>query len=426
MQNTFKSVSLTYRKASVEIRSLLSLDEPTCKLVLQHIKDLTNISEAMVVSTCNRTEIYYSSPEDKSNELIKLIAIVKGVNHIADFKNHFNILNNHDEAINHLFEVSMGLDAQVIGDIQISNQIKKAYQYAADLELAGPFIHRIMHAVFFTNKRVVQETTFRDGAASVSYATVEMAEDISASFVNPKALIIGLGEMGIDVAKNFQNSEFSDITLCNRTDSKAKDLADELGFSTLPFADLHQALKSFDVIISSVTVDEYLITKADFPKSDILSYKYVIDMGIPRSIDPELEEIAGVVLYDIDQIQNKTTKALQKRIDAIPDVRGIISEAIIEFNQWAREMEVSPIIHKLKTALEQIRQEEINRFTKKLSKEETKKVEKITKSMMQKVIKLPVLQLKAACKRGEADTLVDVLNQLFDLEKTEEKNCCPK
>jgi glutamyl-tRNA reductase len=425
MQNTFKSVSLTYRKASVEIRSLLSLDEITCKIVLQHIKDLTNISEAIVVSTCNRTEIYYSSPEDKSIDLIKLIAIVKGVSNIDDFIDHFNVFNNHNEAINHLFEVSMGLDAQVIGDIQISNQIKQAYQYAADLELAGPFLHRIMHAVFFTNKRVVQETTFRDGAASVSYATVEMAEDISSSFVNPKALIIGLGEMGIDVAKNFQNSDFTDITLCNRTDEKAEVLASELGYKTLSFSNLHEELKNFDVIISSVKIDEFLVTKSEFPPSDVLSYKYMIDMGIPRSIDPSVEEIPGVVLYDIDQIQNKTTKALQRRIDSIPDVRRIISEAIIEFNQWAREMEVSPVINKLKTTLEQIRLEEINRYTKKLSSDESKKIDKITRNMMQKVIKLPVLQLKAACKRGEADTLVDVLNELFDLEKQQEK-CCPK
>ncbi len=423
MQNTFKSVSLTYRKASVEIRSLLSLDEITCKLVLQHIKDLTNISEALVVSTCNRTEIYYSSSEDKSTDLIKLIAIVKGVNNITDFQDHFNIINNHDEAINHLFEVSMGLDAQVVGDIQISNQIKRAYQYSTDMDLAGPFVHRIMHTVFFTNKRVVQETSFRDGAASVSYAAVEMAEGISSSFVNPKALIIGLGEMGVDVAKNFQNSDFKEITLCNRTDSKAEELAKDLGYQVLPFDKLHQELKSFDVIISAATVEEYLITKEDFPKSAVLSYKYVIDMGIPRSIDPVIEDIAGVILYDIDQIQNKTSKALQKRIDAVPDVKRIIAEAIVEFNQWAREMEISPIINKLKTAFEQIRQEEINRYTKKLTEEEVEKVDKITKNIMQKVIKLPILQLKEACKRGEENTLVDVLNELFDLENLETKTC---
>lgn len=426
MQNSFKSVSLTYRKASVEIRSLLSLDETTCNMVLQHIKDLTNISEAMVISTCNRTEIYYSSSEDKSTDLIKLIGIVKGVNHINDFKDHFNILDNHEEAINHLFEVSMGLDAQVIGDIQISNQIKKAYQASADLELAGPFLHRIMHAVFFTNKRVIQETSFRDGAASVSYATVEMAEDMSSSFTDPKALIIGLGEMGVDVARNMKDSNFKDITLCNRTLEKAKTLSEELEFEVLNFEELHKELHKYDVIISAASVDEFLIKKEDINKSDVISYKYMIDMGIPRSIEPSIEEIPGVLLYDIDQIQSKTTKALQKRIDAIPDVRQIISEAIIEFNKWAREMEVSPTINKLKTALEQIRLEEIDRFTKNLSTTETNQIDKITKSMMQKIIKLPVLQLKAACKRGEAKTLVDVLNELFDLEKESQNNSCPE
>ena len=426
MQNTFKSVSLTYRKASVEIRGLLSLDEAACKLVLQHIKDVTDISEAMVVSTCNRTEIYYSSVEDRSVELIKLMAVVKGVTDVSDFQERFNILNSHSDAVNHLFEVSMGLDAQVIGDIQISNQIKNAYQYAADVDLAGPFLHRIMHAVFFTNKRVVQETSFRDGAASVSYATVETAEGISSSFLDPKALIIGLGEMGVDVARNFKNSSFTDVTLCNRTLESAKKLGYELDFKVLLFDELREKLRNYDVVICAVSVEEHLITKAEFTKSDVLSYKYLIDMGMPRSIDPAVEEIPGVVLYGIDQIHNKTTKALQKRVDAIPEVRGIISESIYELDQWSKEMEVSPTIQKLKTALEDIRQAEINRYTKKLSDKETQNIDKVTKSMMQKVMKLPVLQLKAACKRGEADTLVDVLNELFDLEKTEEKRSCPK
>jgi len=426
MQNTFKSVSLTYRKASVEIRSLLSLDELTCKILLQHIKDFTNISEAMVISTCNRTEIYYSSSDDKGEALIKLIAISKGLLNPEEFIKYFTVFNNHDETVNHLFEVSMGLDAQVVGDIQISNQIKLAYKYAADLELAGPFLHRIMHTVFFTNKRVVQETSFRDGAASVSYATVEMAEGISSSLVSPRALVIGLGEMGEDVAKNFQNSAFKNVTLCNRTDSKAERLAAELGFEFLLFNELHKMIKNYDVIILSVSASEFLITANDFPASDVLSYKYLIDMGVPRGIDPLVENIPGVVLYDIDQIQSKTSKALEKRVAAIPNVRRIIAESINEFSEWAREMEVSPIIQKLKISLEQIRSEEIDRYTKKISSKEVEKIDQITKSIMQKVIRLPVLQLKAACKRGEADTLVDVLNELFDLENADQTKTCPK
>jgi glutamyl-tRNA reductase len=214
----------------------------------------------------------------------------------------------------------MGLDAQVIGDIQISNQIKNAYQWAADTQMAGPFLHRIMHTIFFTNKRVVQETAFRDGAASVSYATVEMAEDITNSIVNPKALVIGLGEMGVDVARNLQDSVIKDVTLCNRSMDKATDLAEELDFKTLSFEELEKQVKDYDVIISSVTVQEPLITPENFDQ-DVLSFKYLIDMGMPRTIDTAVEEIPGVLLYDIDQIQSKTTEAVQKRIDAIPHIR---------------------------------------------------------------------------------------------------------
>jgi glutamyl-tRNA reductase len=416
MQTSFKSISLTYHKTSVEIRGLLSLDEITCKLLLQRINEFTSIREAMVLSTCNRTEVYYSSDEDQSEKLIKLLGVVKGVTSMKDYSSHFNILNNHDQVTQHLFEVSMGLDAQVIGDIQISNQIKHAYQWSADMEMAGPFLHRVMHTIFFTNKRVAQETTFRDGAASVSYATVEMAVDVTNSIINPKALVIGLGDIGTDVAKNLQDSPITDITLCNRSLSKATNLAKELNYKVLTFENLEEKVKEYDVIISSVASNELFLTPKHFQK-DVLSFKHLIDMGIPRTIDPKVESIPGVLLYDIDQIQSKTTKALQKRIDAIPEVRRIIQEAISEFNQWALEMEVSPTINKLKTALEAIRQEEIDRYTKNLSDHEMQKVEKITSGIMQKIIKLPVLQLKAACQRGEAETLVDVLNELFNLEK---------
>jgi glutamyl-tRNA reductase len=149
----------------------------------------------------------------------------------------------------------------------------------------------------------------------------------------------------------------------------------------------------------------------------VLSYKFFIDLSVPRSVAAEVENIPGVLVYNIDTIQNKATAALQQRIDSIPKVKEIIAESIASFNDWTKEMVVSPTIHKLKNALETIRQEEMARYMKKLNPEELKRMDDVTKSIMQKIIKLPVLQLKAACKRGEAETLIDVLNDLFDLEK---------
>ena len=147
-----------------------------------------------------------------------------------------------------------------------------------------------------------------------------------------------------------------------------------------------------------------------------LTYKYFIDLAVPRSVEPEVEQLPGVMLYNIDTIRSRANAALARRMEAVPTVEAIIDESVAEFNDWSKEMVVSPTINKLKNALEQIRQEEMARFTKQLSQEEAAKMDKITSSMMQKIIKLPVLQLKAACKRGEAETLIDVLNDLFNLE----------
>jgi glutamyl-tRNA reductase len=144
----------------------------------------------------------------------------------------------------------------------------------------------------------------------------------------------------------------------------------------------------------------------------------LFDLSVPRSIETDIEKIPGVILYNVDNIQAKANEALEMRLSAIPDVKTIIANSIQEFEVWEKEMEVSPTIQKIKNALEQIRMEEMARFSKQLTEEEIFKIDTITKNIMQKIIKLPVLQLKAACKRGEAETLVDLLNDLFDLEKT--------
>ena len=301
--------------------------------------------------------------------------------------------------------------------MQISNQVKHAYQWAADLGLAGPFLHRLMHTIFFTSKRVVQETHFRDGAASASYAAVELVEELTADLSQPKVLVVGLGEIGTDVCKNLADGKFSDVTLMNRTAEKAQKLVQSHRVKVADFANLPQEIQRADVIISSVAKAKPLITKDMVESMNLLSYKYFIDLAVPRSVEVSVEEIPGAVVYNIDHIRNRATAALQKRVAAIPQVERIVTETLEEFHDWSKEMSVSPTIHKLKNALEQIRQEEIARHLKGLTDEELERMDRVTKSIMQKIIKLPVLQLKAACKRGEAETLIDVLNDLFDLEK---------
>jgi glutamyl-tRNA reductase len=415
MHGLFKAITISHKKAPLQVRGQIALNEEESKALMLKMRETFDVSEVLVLSTCNRTEIYYCSETDLGESIIRLIASQKVLNS-SEIIQYFDIIAEHNEAVRYLFEVSMGLHSQVVGDLQIPNQVKHAYQWAADVQMAGPFLHRLLHTIFFTNKKIVQETSFRDGAASTSYATVEVMETFLPMLNNPKILVVGLGEIGEDVCRTLADKGYKNITITNRTLEKAQKLATELGFEVADYQLVNQNILDADIVISSVRCESPIITK-DTLKAKTLAVKYLIDLSVPNSIAPDIEEVTGVVAYDLDEIQRRANEALQRRMEAIPQVMDIISDAIGEFNNWSQEMIVSPTIQKLKGALEQIRKEEMARFIKDLSTEEAEKMEKITASMMQKIIKLPVIQLKAACKRGEAETLIDVLNDIFNLEK---------
>lgn len=421
MQNKFRAISLSYKNAPVEIREVIALDEGSIHALLVKLKEFFSIADTLILSTCNRTEVYYAHELDISTEIIKLIGLEKGLTNVVDYLEYFNILSEDREAIEHLFKVSVGLEAQVVGDMQIANQVKRAYQASADLDMAGPFLHRLMHTIFFTNKRVVQETAFRDGAASVSYAAVELIEEITSNTYQPRVLLIGVGEIGEDVAKNMVHIPEAKVTITNRTFDKAKALADELGFDVIPFDQCFEAMKSADVVVSSIMKSEPFITKQLVKSMDIPSYKLFVDLSVPRSIETTIEDVPGVLLYNVDNIRSKASETLERRLASIPQVEKIIEESIEEFFNWKKEMLVSPTINKLKNALEQIRQEEMSRFLKNASDNEIAIIDKITKSMMQKILKVPVVQLRAACQRDDADKMVSILSDLFDLEKVSDK-----
>ena len=414
MYESLKVVGLSHDSSPLAIRESVAFSENESRNFLDKMREILGVEEALILSTCNRTEIYYTSDLDLSNAILNLLKIEKGIYHGIDsyFWNKENL-----PALRHLFRVALGLEAKVLGDFQISNQVKKAYQCSADQHLSGPFFHRLMHTIFYANKRVVQETVFRDGAASVSYACVGLVQQFIQNFSDPKILVLGLGEIGRDVADNMEEMNAS-ITLSNRNALTTHALAKQYGYEVLPFEELLKNIAKFDVIISSVQVPKPIIMKDHIPEQ-LLSQKLFVDLAVPRSMDSELDTIDGIILYNVDQIEEQTSGIIERRRAAITEVELILDETIEELKNWSLEMEVSPTIKKLKKALEEIRKEEIARYVGKVTEVEQDLIDKVTKSIVQKVIKLPVLQLKAACKRGEAETLVEVLNDLFNLEKDE-------
>ncbi len=422
IQSNFRAVSISHKSAPVAIREAVSLGNDQTVKVITYLKEFSNVTEALILSTCNRTEVYYVAQEDKSTEIIKLLGIEKSIQNIDAIIEFFTIIEDQNDAMMHLFEVAIGLNSQVVGDIQISNQVKRAYQISADTSMAGPFLHRLMHTIFFTHKKVVQETSFRDGAASVSYAAAEMIKEIAKEFLKPRVLIVGLGEIGIDVCRNLIEAKSLAVTIANRTQEKAEKLSAECGFDFCEFDQAIDTIENYDIVISSVATNDPII-KLDMVKNfNGFSHKYFFDLSVPRSIEEDVENLAGIIVYNIDDINSKTNEAVEQRLKAIPQVKSIIQEAMSEFSLWSSEMAVSPTINRIKGALEEIRLAEISRTLKGTDIKDAELIDKITKNMMQKIIKLPVLQLKAACKRGDAESLIDVLNELFDLEKSQIKN----
>lgn len=420
MSHSFKAVSLSFKKAPLAIRELLALDESACRRFLQQLHTELHLTDLLVLSTCNRTEIYYAHDDDQSAAIIQALGALKHRGDIGSFAPYFDRYNEVELATRHLFEVAIGLDAQVVGDLQIINQVKMAYQWAADADVAGPFLHRLLHTIFFTNKRVQQETSFRDGAASMSYAALELVEELTADVASPRVLVVGLGEIGSDVCRHLADSKaFASVTLCNRTRARAEELAAEFAPGKLQITDfenLTTALREADVVISSINRAEPFFTRELVAHLDVLSYKFFIDLSVPRSVAADVELVPGVLVYNVDAIESKASAALEQRLAAVPQVRALIESSLLDFADWSREMLVSPLIQRMKASLEQLRQQELDRFQKKATPTEVKLLDEATRAFMQKVLKQHVLHLKAACRRDEAEQLLPLLTDIFDLE----------
>jgi glutamyl-tRNA reductase len=229
--------------------------------------------------------------------------------------------------------------------------------------------------------------------------------------------------MGLDAARQFVGGT-ARLVVMNRTDAKAEAFATEHGIEWLPFARLHEVVGQFHLVVAAVTTESPIITPAMLG-TEALGPRFFIDLSVPRAVARSVDEMPGTLVYDIDEIRARTDETLRMRLAAVPKVQAIIAEDMAGFAEWSLELTISPTIQKLKDALEQIRVEEVGRYLKNAEAHEVELVDKITKSMVNKIIKLPVLQLKAACKRGEQDTLIDVLSDLFDLERQRDKAGTP-
>ncbi|MBM4166191.1 MAG: glutamyl-tRNA reductase [Ignavibacteria bacterium] len=419
--NELVLIGLNHKTASVEIREKLyyTLDEARPilpELVHQYLK------EGVLLSTCNRTELVgvVETENEKPENIINYLIEHKSAQDTIS-NNHFYTQHSF-EAVRHIFEVAAGIDSLLVGEDQILKQVKEAYELAVEKETAGTLMHHMFHSALRVGKRARTETKISDGAVSISYAAVELSEKIFADLSKKKALLIGAGETAELSAKNLFARGVTDITIANRTLEKAEKLASEFKGKAIPLEAITEKLRDVDIVISSINTPDFILTSQQIKKAMTLRSSkplLIIDIGVPRNIEPSVREIENVFLDDMDSLELISHTNRERRIAEIPKVQKIIEEELRDFIQWYQSLDITPTIKMLRDRFEEIRTSEIEKNRNKLSSSELEKVDMVTKSIINKILHTPTVSMKEINGQTNFDTrtMNMFVKHLFGLKK---------
>jgi len=418
-------VGISHHTAPLELRERLWFSEQEIKATLPLLNS-EGFDEAVLFSTCNRTELYVHvrQPELRVKFLTDLLLNQKSA---ADHVPHDQFFNYFASgATEHLFRVASGIDSMILGDVQILSQIKEGFRISQEIGASGFFMNKIFQSAFHVGKRVRTETVISEGAVSVSYAAVELAERMFEVLGEKSALVIGAGETAQLTAKHLKSHGIGKLLITNRTAERAELLAREVGGSTLPFDDFGNHLADVDILITSIQSDNYVLSADDvrrIVKKRLASTLFIIDIGVPRNIDPETRKIDGVFVYDIDALQGMINENLQKRQNEIPKIRSIIAHQVAELYQWYSSLHVTPTIAAIREHFEAIRADEVEKNINRFAPHERELVEILTKRILNKILHRPTVNLKNGQTQTASEGLlkISVLRELFDLGSPAEK-----
>ena len=410
-----KAIMISHKDADISIRGAFSLSQTERTTLYLQLRDVFDIREALILSTCNRTEVYYVHKENLGDQIIGLLGSFRGLsNHTVT--PHFHFLNEKNEVLTHLFKVAMGLESQILGDIQIYGQVKEAYQECVDLDMADTFLHRAMHSLFFTHKRVCQETNFKDGAASISYNAVKVLKDQSLATSESRILVAGAGKMGSDVCKHLIKLGYKNVSVTNRTARKSQQLSDELPVAVLPFEHLSEKFKDYNIIISTIGTTQPIFDDHLIATPVHTSPLACIDLCAPRSFSQAFINRFQGIYINIDDLGSLAQNTLAQRQLEVGKVENIISESLSDLAQWTIAYGHTREIKRFKETLEQLRKECICTYLNDVNQAQNEMIQEVSKAIIQRIVKLPAVQLKQVCERDRADQLSQSLNELFNIE----------
>jgi len=415
-------IGINHKTAPVEIRETLSFSEEEVGRSLRRVLELPEFAENMILSTCNRVEIY-ATTRDVEKGIVALknfLAEYHGVS-LGEFEESLYV-HLGSAAIRHIFRVASSLDSMVVGEPQILGQIKEAHNIAAYHNASGIILNKLMHRAFHVAKRVRTETKIGNSAVSISYAAVELAKKIFGTLEDKAVMLLGAGEMAELAAKHLIAGGAKRVIVVSRTYQRAVDLAMAFHGEAIEFDGFHERLEEVDIVISSTGAPHYILHPENVLgviKARKNKPMFFIDIAVPRDIDPKVNEIENVYLYDIDDLQEVVVVNIERREREARRAEEIVEEEVLKFSHWYTSLDVVPTVVSLKEKLEEIRKRELNKalssFTH-VSEKERRSLEALTSAIVKKILHDPITFLKSPDLNTDTNVYVDAVRKLFRLK----------
>lgn len=416
-------IGLNHKTAPVEVRERLALSNEENPRVIEALRRIPCVDEVVLFSTCNRVEILLAAADS-----CQAVETVK--NFISDFKKTPRevfesslYIHTGDDATRHMFRVAASLDSMVVGEPQILGQIKEAYNMSSGLGACGVILNRLMHRAFSVAKRIRTETGIGDHAVSISYAAVELGRKIFGDLEGKAVLLIGAGEMAELAVDHLVTNRAYPIFVANRTFERGLEIAERFNGTAIRFEEIHEFLKKVDIVISSTGAPHYILERKDF-KGVMRARKnrplFLIDIAVPRDIDPEINQISNVYAYDIDDLKNAIEENIEERRQAALGGERMVDRAVIQFRRWFQSLDVVPTIVALREKAERIRQAELKKTfasLKSAAEADRAAIERMTEALVNKVLHDPTVFLKQRGHEDKKSLYIDITRRLFRLDE---------
>ena len=418
-------VGVSHRTAPVDLREKLDFSSGDVGAAVQELATRASVPECVVLSTCNRSETYVATPDPQQTR-DDVVEFLSHFHHVPRevFLPHLFTLEGRD-AVAHLFRVAGGLDSAIVGEPQILGQVKDAFHTASDRRCTGPLLGRLFTSSFAVGKRVRTETAIGAGAVSVSYEAVSIARKIFDRLNGRKVLVVGAGEISKLTAQHLKANGVGEILITSRTAVHADALAEGVNGRAVPWSAMPSALATADIIITATGSPRPIITRAHVEavvgrrRPDPL---YIIDIAVPRDVEPSVGDLEQVFLYNIDDLQKFVQKNLADRSGEIERAEAIVSEEVSRFATWQRSRRAVPTIVALRQHFYEVRESELQRLESKLaglSPDARERFEEVTRLIIEKLLLDPTEQLKALPDEETQVAYTEVLNRLFRLSDRE-------